>query len=106
MISVYGEPNTEIREVVINGKRAVLDQGRATANEKDAWMMRFYALPAEGLELVLKAKPESAVKLKVVDQSYELPVLPHVSVSARPENLMPSSTPWSDATLVSKSFIF
>ena len=36
----------------------------------------------------------------------ELPVLPNFSVTARPDNLMPSSAPWSDATLVSKSFSF
>lgn len=106
LISVYGEPATEIKEVAINVKRAALEQGRATASGNDPWVMRYYALPAEGLELVIEAKPQAEVKLRIVDQSYELPVLPNVSVKARPENLMPSSAPWSDATLVSKSFIF
>lgn len=106
LISVYGEPETEIREIVINGKRTALEHGSATTNAKAPWVMRYYALPAEGLELVLELQPQAQVKLKVVDQSYELPVLPNFSVSARPENLMPSSASWSDATFVSKSFVF
>lgn len=102
LIAVYGEPDTAIREVVINGKRADLQQGSAKAS----WVMRYYALPAEGLELVLELQPQRQVKLKVVDQSYELPVLPDFSASARPENLMPSSASSSDTTFVSKSFVF
>ena len=106
LISVYCEPDTEIREIVINGKRTALEQGSVTASAKAPWVMRYYALPAEGLELVLELQPQAQVKLKVVDQSYELPALPNFSVTARPENLMPSSAPWGDATFVSKSFVF
>jgi hypothetical protein len=91
---------------VIDGKRTALERRSATTSEKAPWTVRYYALPAEGLELVLELQPRAQVKLKVVDQSYELPVLPNFSVTARPENLMPSSASWSDATFVSKSFVF
>lgn len=106
LMCIYGEPNSEIRETVINGKRTAFEQGRTTASTNVPWVMRYYALPAEGLELVLELQPQAQVKLRVVDQSYELPVLPNFSVTARPEDLMPSSAPWNEATFVSKSFVF
>lgn len=106
LICIYGEPDSGIREIVISGKRTAFEPGIATASTNVPWVMHYYALPAEGLELVLELQPQAQVKLRVVDQSYELPVLPNFSVTARPEDLMPSSAPWNETTFVSKSFVF
>ena len=103
VICIYGEPNSEVREIVISGKRTAFEQGSAT---NVPWVVRYYALPADGLDLVLELQAQAQVKLRVVDQSYELPVLPNFPVTARPDDLMPSSAPWNETTFVSKSFVF
>ncbi|HEV7396497.1 MAG TPA: M20/M25/M40 family metallo-hydrolase [Pyrinomonadaceae bacterium] len=103
LISIYAEPGAEIRKVAINGK---LETVKQPVNAKIPWVMRYSALPAEGIELTLETNPSQPLKLVVVDQSYGLPPLPDITSKTRPENVMPSSSISSDATFVRRSFSF
>jgi hypothetical protein len=46
------------------------------------------------------------LKVKVVDESYGIPEISGRASKTRPDDLMPSMFPYSDSTLVSKSFTF
>lgn len=103
LISVYAEPGMEIRKVAIDGKQ---DSVGPAADAKNPWVIRYYALPTEGIELVFETKPSQLLNLVVVDQSYGLPPLQEVTAKARPENVMPSSSTSSETTFVKRSFSF
>lgn len=103
LISVYTEQGAEIRKVAIDGKQ---DTVRQSVNAKTPWVIRYYALPAEGIELVFETNRSRPFKVVVVDQSYGLPPLPDVTSKIRPENVMPSSSLSSEATFVRRSFSF
>ena len=103
LMSVYAEPGAEIRRVAIDGKQDTLGQ---SANAKIPWVIRYYALPADGIEIVFETIPSQPLKLVVVDQSYGLPPLQEVTLKARPQNVMPSSSTSSEATFVRRSFSF
>ena len=71
--------------------------------------MFYYAPPAEGVMLTLAVKTSEPLKLRAMDQSYELPEEPMRTLKARPDYIMPTPYPYNlynDATLVSKTFIF
>jgi hypothetical protein len=103
LMSVYAEPAAVIRRVAIDGKQ---DRGGQSANANIPWVIRYYALPAEGIEIVFETNPSQPLKLVVVDQSYGLPSLQDVTLKARPQNVMPSSSTSSEATFVRRSFSF
>ena len=72
------------------------------------WQLAFYGPPAEGIDLDLQLPPSQPLKLRVVDQSFELP--PSLAAShPRPADRIPTSypfNPYGDATMVSKTFAF
>jgi len=70
------------------------------------WGINYQALPPEGINLILQVRSPEPVKIRVMDQSYELPQL-SASQKARPADTMPASLlPYSDSTLISKTFTF
>jgi hypothetical protein len=71
---------------------------------KGGWNMRYYAVPEGGIDLILELQPSSPLKLRVSDLSYGLP--DSLVVKPRPGHIMPSPMPYSDTTIVSKSFNF
>jgi hypothetical protein len=68
------------------------------------WGLQFYALPVEGVEVVLKLPAGKPFKMLVVDRSYGLPET--AAAKPRPEYMIPTPYGVSDVTLVSKSFSF
>ncbi|HEY0078082.1 MAG TPA: M20/M25/M40 family metallo-hydrolase [Pyrinomonadaceae bacterium] len=106
VLSLYVEGDAEARGTTVNGK-ALGDEGAAARREAGGvWALRFYAPPPEGIELTLTTKSQQPVRIKAVDQSYELPTLPGSPIRPRPDSAMASPHPLSDSTLVSKSFTF
>jgi hypothetical protein len=91
------DSDSRILASIINGKRVVNDA-------KDGWNMRYYAVPEGGIDLILELQPSSPLKLRVSDLSYGLP--DSLVVKPRPGHIMPSPMPYSDTTIVSKSFNF
>jgi hypothetical protein len=107
LLSVYADPSATFERVVVGG-RQVVSATPAPANaaaRKDPWVLRYYDVPVEGVELVLDLKSDAPLKLRVVDQSYGLPQGLVPEAGPRPVGVMPATSPFTDATLVSKSFV-
>jgi hypothetical protein len=118
LISVVIESDTEIIGVEINHKRveekAKSMRGGPTmmmppGGRKNRWELVYYAPSTEGLEISLATKSSQPITIRVVDQSYGLPESLAQSIQARPDYMMPTPypfTPYTDTTLVSRSFSF
>ena len=72
------------------------------------WALEYHGLPEDGIELMLELKPEAPVRLRVVDHSAGLPDAPGVDEArppdTMPDNDLPTTTRFADATFVGKSF--
>ena len=101
-LSFYLE-NAGVERGAVNGKAL---ESRPASGGDARWEMRYYGLPAEGVELVLTVRPNGPLKVRVVDQSYGLAEVGGSGFVARPAGLMPMSQPTSDVVLVSKSYVF
>lgn len=102
-VKVYLESVAEIVEASVDGK-AIETRRRGGPSR---WALSYQGLPAEGIELSLQVKAAEPLKLRVMDQSYQLPSLPEASIKERPAGFIPAGQlPYSDSTLVSKSYTF
>ena len=106
IISIQADANTEVLEAGINGKRVERAETMPQAKNRNPWMLYYFALPTEGIELDLQVKPAQPISLRVIDQSYGLPEIPALVFKKRPDYMMPALFPFSDSTIVSKSFSF
>ncbi|HEX8709305.1 MAG TPA: M28 family metallopeptidase [Pyrinomonadaceae bacterium] len=113
VVSIQMDSETEVLGSVVNGKRIDPRGGQrqqaAAAGGRNPWGLRYYGLPAEGIEVALDVRASQPVRLKVVDQTYGLPAELLAPFQARPENFMPAPfafSPYGDSTLVGKSFAF
>jgi len=97
-ISLFSDSGMDIVSAEIGGKNFPNVAG-------ERWALNYFALPQDGVEISLHTK-SGAVKIKAVDQSYELPVFPDHSFAARPNFLIPKPLTYSDSTVVSKTFTF
>lgn len=87
---------TKVRAFVLDGKR--YDQ-----YPKDEWRVRYFAVPPEGLDLILEMEQQPNVVLWVTDFSPGLPNVPGSSVKPRPDYLMASPDLFNDGFLITKS---
>jgi hypothetical protein len=106
VISLYVDADAEVHATDINGKVIKREISGATPEQGNKWALRYYALPANGIELTLVSQSLQTIRIKAVDQSYELPSTPSATFRPRPDGIIPAPLPLSDATLVSKSFTF
>lgn len=100
---------TEVVGAELNGVRVAPANLPPNDGQKRRWGMYYYAPPAEGIMLTLDVKTSEPLKVRTMDQSYELPEEPMRALRARPDYIMPTPYPYnaySDSTLVSKTFIF
>jgi hypothetical protein len=104
VISIYLEPGVIVDRASINEKQVPGNSGQAGA--KGAWGLRYYALPAEGLDLNISLKTAGPFTMRVVDQTYGLPVIEHEPNPQRPDYIIPSPVPFTDTTQLAKSFRF
>ena len=102
VMSAYLDASADVVSASLNGK--VIEDQNVQANK--AWGLQYHGLPEEGAELTLRVRSTQPIKLRIDDRTYELPVIPNTSYRARPENLMPVPSQYSDTTLVSKSYTF
>jgi Peptidase family M28 len=106
VISLYVDADAEVHGTHINGqviKREVSGTKPAQGNK---WELRYFAIPASGIELTLVSQSLQTIRIKAVDQSYELPSGSMATFKPRPDGVIPAPLPLSDSTLVSKSFTF
>jgi len=109
-LSIQTDAETEILGALVNGKKVPAErQAAAPAGRAGGWSLRYYGLPEGGVEVSLQAKSSRPVRLQVVDQTYGLPAALTASHPERPDYMMPAPfgfSPYSDSTLVGKSFAF
>ncbi|MBH8572263.1 M28 family metallopeptidase [Nostocaceae cyanobacterium CENA369] len=102
IVRVYLDPKIEVLEATVNSKK--IDDQINNSNNDGTWGLNYFGLPQEGIELTLTVKKSQSLKLKVVDQSDDLPEIPNKFFRQRPNYMMPTGFGNSDSTLVSKSF--
>jgi hypothetical protein len=73
---------------------------------REPWRVQYFAFPPEGAEMTLSFKSPSPVKVRVTDRSYGLPQSPGLAVRPRPRDAMPAPHPFSDVTVVTKTYSF
>ena len=103
-LSIYLNPKVEISSAQVNGKP--LPTNPASGVAETGWSLLYYAMPATGAELTLEVKSAEPLEMRVIDLSYGLPQTLTQSMRPRPDNIISTFFPFSDATLVSKSFKF
>ena len=108
-ISVLIDSATEVIGASVNGKQIANSQTSGPNDPNRPWRLFYYAPPAEGVDLNLNIKPSQPLKLKVLDQSFELPASLTAAFKPRPPDKIPTAypfNPYGDATIVTKSFAF
>ena len=108
-MSLTLESATEVIGASVNGKQIENSQMPAQSDPNRPWQLLYYAPPAEGIDLDLEIGPSQPLKLRVMDQSFELPAALTASIKPRPADKIPTAypfNPFGDATLVSKRFAF
>jgi hypothetical protein len=99
VMTITASPEMEVLSYAVNQRQMANKTGQR-------WGLRYYALAKDGLELTLQLLASGPVRLSLTDQSYELPQGFNEPLKPRPDYLMPSIMPYSDSTLVTKSFNF
>src|SRR6185312_6928500 len=108
-MSIQLQSGTKILGAAVNGKQISSDNKTAANNARERWGLRYFGVPINGIELLLQIAPGVPLKLRVVDQTYALPNGLVGPARARPDYMMATPfpySPYSDSTLVSKSFSF
>ena len=103
-MSIQLDSETKILGSTVNGKQINSDNKTG-----ERWGLRYFGAPSNGIELLLRMAPGVPLKLRVVDQTYELPNVLVGPARPRPDYMMAPPFPYSlysDSTLVSKSFSF
>jgi Peptidase family M28 len=72
---------------------------------KDGWLV-YWAPPAEGFDLTVKAPALDSLKLRVVAHTLGLPAIPGFTYAARPDWIIPISDSGDNSTWVAKTFSF
>jgi hypothetical protein len=93
------DPNIEVLRAAVNGIPIEGEPG-------GRWTLRYSAVPQEGIELTLEVKRFEPLTIQAADMSYGLPEIPGFTPGPRPDHLMPSPFPYTDSTVVTKSFTF
>lgn len=126
VLSVFVESDAQIASFDVNGlrRRMMPDAAETPTPGNDAqppgmlprmrtrsrnWAMSFHAPPPEGIVVGFEIRSLPPIRIRVVDQTYELPATLMPSYRPAPDYLMPTAYPYElygGATFVSKSFNF
>jgi hypothetical protein len=98
------EINTEVLSATVEGKPLTSD-GTAEKSQK-SWSLLYLASPKGGIELVIETRPVSPLVVRVVDESYGLPLREGATFEERPAHMMPAPYFRSDVSLVSQNYSF
>jgi hypothetical protein len=106
VLTVYIDSEVEVVRASVNNKLIDETKSPASLGRKKQWSLRYYAVPAEGIELTTEMRTTGTVTVRAVDLSYGLPEIPGANFQPRPAHMIPALTSVTDTTLVSKSFTF
>ena len=108
-ISVMIESATDVLGASVNGKQIENSARSGPLDLTRPWRIFYYGPPAEGVDVNLDIKPSQPLKLRVLDQSFELPASLTAAFKPRPADKIPTAypfNPYGDATIVTRSFAF
>jgi hypothetical protein len=93
--------NAEVLEAQVNGKQVPDVRGREGGRN---WRLTYAGVPKEGIALTLTLPAAQDPTIKVIDEVDGLPEIPGLSLTARPDTLMPSPrVPFDSSRLVMKT---
>jgi hypothetical protein len=98
--------SAEVLSAAVDGKSLMANP--AVAEPAKSWSLYYFALPKEGIELVLETRSPTPLPVRVVDESYGLPLLEGAGATfkERPAHMMPAPFFRSDFSLVSQDYSF
>ena len=94
-------PEAKIKSLKWNGREYRIENDRDT---QSPWYLRYFAVPAEGVDLELRLASRGPLQCWVGDRSLGLPRIPGLTVRPRPDDAMA----WygSDVTIVDRHYTF
>ncbi|MEN3370345.1 MAG: hypothetical protein V7609_2488 [Verrucomicrobiota bacterium] len=96
--------SAEILSATVDGK--TLAAAATTGEPQKNWSLLYLALPKGGIDLVVETKSSAPLVMRLVDESYGLPLLDGVTLTNRPPHMMPAPFFRSDFSLVSRNYSF
>jgi peptidase M28-like protein len=99
VVTLLVSSDKPVRQALINGKAVNRDLSKQ-------WGIQCFAIPKEGVELTLQTEQASNVRVRTVDTAYGLPEAPGQTLRSRPDNLIPALYPFTDSSIVNKTFVF
>ena len=96
--------NGEILSAAVEGKPLTLAD--AADEPQKVWSLVYLAPSKEGIDLVLETKSPPPLAVRLVDESYGLPLNDGATFAERPEHMMPAPYLRSDFTLVGRNYSF
>jgi hypothetical protein len=94
--------DAEVVSAAVEGKPLV-SNGTASDPQK-SWSLYYLALPKEGIELVLETRSAPPLAIRLVDESYGLPLIDGATLTGRPAHMMPAPFFRSDFSLVRRDY--
>lgn len=91
--------SAEILSATVDGKPLTSDR-----TPQKSWSLLYLALPKEGIALVIETRSGPPLPVRLMDESYGLPLLDNVTIKGRPAHMMPAPFFRSDFTLVSQNY--
>jgi hypothetical protein len=94
--------SAEILSATVDGKP--LPSVTTTGEPQRNWSLVYLALPKEGIDLVVETRAAVPLAVRLVDESYGLPLLEGATLTGRPPHMMPAPFLRSDFSLVSQNY--
>jgi hypothetical protein len=104
-VTVYLGPEVEVVKAWVGSKEVDM-KAVPPSGPQNPWSVQYWGLPAEGFELRLETKAGKPLNMTVVDRSDGLPQLEGFTYKPRPDSIIPAPNPYTDTTLVNKTFTF
>jgi hypothetical protein len=106
VVTVYVDSAVEVVRASVNNKQVDETRTPAALGRNKQWSLRYYAVPAEGIDLITEIRSTEPIKVRAVDLSYGIPEIPGKTLQLRPPYMIPAPVSVNDTTLVSKSYTF
>lgn len=104
-VVVYFGAEVEVVRAWVGGREVDM-KALPPSGAQSPWSVQYWGLPAEGFELSLETRAGRPLSLTVVDRTEGLPQLDGFTYRPRPEDTIPAPSPYSDTTVVNKTFTF
>jgi Peptidase family M28 len=106
VLTLFLDSKVEVLRATVNGNLIAADNTPALKSFQGTWVLRYFAVPPEGVDLTAEVRTAEPLKVRLVDLTYGLPQLDGAPPTARPAGMIPASIPSNNSTLVSKTFVF